>query len=116
MSQENYLQTRRRLKLSRRKKKKPKYLRRSSSKRSEQLKKWPSVRNRFLIEHPYCEWPECMERSVDAHHTEGRTGDNLLDKSKLKALCRSHHDKCKSDPKLAEKNGMIVSRITRVNK
>lgn len=87
-----------------------------SEKRSQQYKLWPQIRDSFLSKHPFCEWPGCTKRAVDAHHTEGKDGEKLLDEEKLKALCRRHHNWCKEKPELAEKVGMIVSRLTPYSK
>lgn len=83
-----------------------------SEKRQQQYKQWPAVRDRYLADHPFCEWPGCPKRAIDVHHTEGKEGERLLDPTKLKALCRRHHRWCKEKPELAEKNGMIKSRLT----
>jgi hypothetical protein len=108
---DDYLQQRMLQKLGP-KKEKSKRIKPLAEKRREQYKQWPVIRDRCLVEHPFCEWPGCSKRSVDAHHTEGKEGERLLDATKLKALCRKHHNWCKEKPELAEKVGMIKSRLT----
>jgi hypothetical protein len=56
---------------------------------------------------PLCEWPGCISIGTDCHHTHGRTGTNLYDKTKLRFLCRRHHQEVHHDPKAARALGLI---------
>ena len=64
----------------------------------------PILYERYEI---HCEWPGCLTTDVDCHHTHGRTGSNLYDKTKLKFLCRRHHQQVHHDPKFARTLGLI---------
>lgn len=55
----------------------------------------------------HCEWPGCRVTDVDCHHTHGRTGPNLYDKTKLRFLCRAHHQQVHHDPKAARALGFL---------
>lgn len=57
--------------------------------------------------HPRCEWPECQSPGIDPHHTHGRRGANLYDKTKLRFLCRAHHEQVHHDPKAARALGLL---------
>ncbi len=57
---------------------------------------------------PRCEWPECRSEGTDCHHTHGRAGSNLYDKTKLRFLCRRHHQQAHHDPKAARALGLIA--------
>ena len=57
---------------------------------------------------PFCEYPGCNKSGVDPHHTHGRTGTNLYDVTKIKFLCRHHHNLAHHDPKSARALGLMA--------
>ncbi len=61
-----------------------------------------------MFDIPRCQWPGCKGDAVDPHHTHGRRGTNLYDKSKIKFLCRRHHNQTHHDPKAARALGLIA--------
>src|SRR5690606_27298537 len=65
----------------------------------------------YMAEHEYCEVLGCGAKATDCHHKEGREGDLLTDETKFMAMCRMHHDMCKTHPEWAEQNGYIISRL-----
>lgn len=60
------------------------------------------------MDYVLCEWPGCNEFGTDPHHTHGRRGPNLYDKTKLRFLCRAHHIQVHHDPKAARGMGLIA--------
>ncbi len=60
-----------------------------------------------VVELLHCQWPGCVGRPPDVHHTHGRTGTNLYDKKKLKFVCRRHHTLIHHDPKAARAKGFM---------
>jgi ribosomal protein S27AE len=64
-------------------------MRKVSKKRQEQNKAYKVVRDKFMTDNPYCE--RCGREATENHHTNGRSGDRLLDTNYFMAVCRSCH-------------------------
>lgn len=60
-----------------------------------------------LVTEPFCEWPGCNHPGTDCHHTHGRRGPNLYDETKLRFVCRAHHQHIHHDPKAARALGFL---------
>lgn len=97
-------------------------LKRVSSKRAKENRKYTTQRKAFLIANPLCEActydriHRCMinrsdmtgSRADQIHHKDGREGDLLLDESKWMAICGPHHDFIHQHPNEARKRGWLV--------
>ena len=80
------------------------------------------LRDRLLQERPVCErclfLVDCdeigindMRYSVDIHHKQGRVGDNMVDESKLVALCRMCHGEIHLNPARSRAEGWLISKL-----
>ena len=54
---------------------------------------WRKVRDAHLLEHPFCQWPECGKYDPSAHvdHIIPRSQGGSSDPSNLQTLCLAHH-------------------------
>lgn len=54
-------------------------------------RQWQTVRDAYLADHPWCEWPGCSKPAEEVHHLdgEGPLGDNS--EANLESRCRPHH-------------------------
>ncbi len=59
---------------------------------------------------PGCEVPRCRRLHTDPHHTHGRHGSNLYDKTKIKMVCRKCHDQLHHDPAWGREIGFMQPR------
>lgn len=68
----------------------------------------------FLIANPVCQAKlvGCTGVASDVHHTAGRVGDNYLNMSKWKALCRNCHTWVENNPEEAKELGLSENRLT----
>jgi hypothetical protein len=82
-------------------------MRRASKKQVERLREYRVLKNEFLWDHPFCQWPGCTKLSQDIHHKAGR-GKNLNNTETWAALCRAHHDEAHRRPGQARKIGMLI--------
>ena len=84
-----------------------------SKKRKVEQDEYSKRRELFLIAHPKCEAKlvGCTSVATDVHHTEGRIGDNYLNMSKWKALCRNCHQWVEENPEAAKELGLSQSRL-----
>jgi len=73
--------------------KKPKAPNKLSGKRKEQMAEYLKEAIKWKKEHPKCEinLPGCKGNTSDVHHTRGKEGKRLLDKTHWKAACRHCH-------------------------
>lgn len=55
----------------------------------------------------HCEVPGCTRGWDDYHHTHGRHGTDLYDKTRLRLVCRRCHDKIHADPAWARSIGFL---------
>lgn len=96
---------------------KPKSISPISKKRRVEMDEYSKRRNLFLIAHPKCEAKlvGCTGQSTDVHHTEGRVGENYLNMSKWKALCRNCHSWVETHPEEAKELGLSSSRLNQQN-
>lgn len=92
---------------------KPKSIARVSPKRKTEMDEYSKRRELFLIAHPRCEanLVGCTRVATDVHHTEGRVGNNYLNMSKWKALCRHCHQWVEENPEEAKELGLSQSRL-----
>jgi len=92
---------------------KPKSISPVSKKRQVEMDEYSVKRNLFLIANPNCQGKllGCTTKATDVHHTAGRVGDNYLNISKWKALCRSCHRWVEENPDAAKELGLSESRL-----
>lgn len=83
-----------------------------SKKRERQESKYRNVRDKYLADHPICEFPGCGSREVTLHHMKGRIGSLLHDKRYFKALCWPHHQWVELNPDEAKRMGLSLSRLS----
>lgn len=82
-----------------------------SNKRKEALKRYRRLRDRYFIDHPVCEYPECDSTDITLHHGKGRCGAFLTDKRYFKSLCLKHHQFVEENPLTAQKLGLSFKRL-----
>lgn len=91
--------------------KKAKPIAKVSSKQLDRLKAYKKVRDKFLKENLYCEYPNCNSMEVQLHHGRGRCGDLLTDVTHFHALCDTHHRLIELEPNLAKELGLSGNRL-----
>lgn len=64
-------------------------IKKTSDKQKNRLKKYYKLREIYLKEHSFCEFPECNSKEIEIHHKKGRTGENLF--KHFMSVCRYHH-------------------------
>ena len=91
--------------------KKPKPIKKVSTKMSAQLTVYTQVRRVFMEKHPMCEakLPGCNIHSTDVHHKKGR-GEHLLDTTTWLSVCRTCHNWIEEHPKDAIQLGYSEPR------
>lgn len=84
-----------------------------SDKRKKEMSVYDKRRLAFLALNKWCQanLPGCTGISSDVHHMEGRIGDNYLNISKWKALCRNCHKFVEENPEKAKELGLSKSRL-----
>lgn len=82
-----------------------------SKSRVEALKKYRRLRDKYFIEHPICEFPDCTSKNITLHHSRGRIGCFLTDKRFFKSLCPKHHRFVEENPTEAQKLGLSQKRL-----
>ena len=94
---------------------KPKSISPVSKKRKGEMDEYSKRRELFLIANPICQGKlvGCTSKATDVHHTEGRVGDNYLNMSKWKALCRNCHRFVEENPDAAKELGLSTSRLNK---
>ena len=92
---------------------KPKSIPPVSKKRKAEMDNYSTKRTLFLIANPNCQAKlvGCTGKATDVHHTAGRIGDNYLNMSKWKALCRNCHSYVETHPEEAKELGLSESRL-----
>lgn len=90
-------------------KKKPKGIAPISKRRSEELKGYRKVRDKFMKDNPYCK--SCGGEATDLHHGAGRTGKLLTDVRYFVPLCRPCHSYFETHPEEARDKGISFSRL-----
>jgi hypothetical protein len=68
-----------------------------SDKLAEERKKYRPLRDKYMKNHPNCEFKGCTRSSQDLHHTQ-RRGKNLCNVATFMAVCRIHHDWIEENP------------------
>ena len=61
-----------------------------SDKQSKLLKEYRIVRDEYMKNHPYCEFPNCNSRDIQLHHKRSREY-YLCDTSVFMSVCDKHH-------------------------
>ena len=79
-------------------KKKRKYIRPISEKRSKQRKEYRVIRDQFLIDNPMCN--RCGMPASEVHHTNHTENERLLNVEYFEAICRNCHRAEHDKPKL----------------
>lgn len=82
-----------------------------SNSRKEALKHYRRLRDKYFLEHPVCEFPECNSKDITLHHMRGRIGAFLTDKRYFKSLCMKHHRFIEENPSEAIKLGLSQKRL-----
>lgn len=92
---------------------KPKSISPVSKKRQVEMDEYSIKRNLFLIANPKCQAKlvGCTGNSTDIHHAAGRVGENYLNISKWKALCRNCHTFVEQNPEAAKELGLSENRL-----
>lgn len=82
-----------------------------SNKRKEALKRYRRLRDKYFLDHPVCEFPDCSSTNITLHHQRGRIGAFLTDKRYFKSLCGKHHRWVEENPTEAIKIGLSIKRL-----
>lgn len=82
-----------------------------SKKRTEALKRYRRLRDKYFEEHPICEFPGCQSTKITLHHKRGRIGAFLTDKRHFCSLCLHHHRFCEENPLESYKLGLSNNRL-----
>lgn len=87
-------------------------VRKVSKKRAKENKKYSVLRKQFL-EDKMCEagLEGCTGVATEVHHSRGRIGDNFLDTSTWKAVCRTCHCRIEKNVLEAKEKGLSESRL-----
>jgi hypothetical protein len=93
---------------------KPKPVPRLSKRRREDMDEYSKKRMLFLIANPVCQAKlvGCTGEATDVHHAAGRVGDNYLNMSKWRALCRNCHTWVENNPEEAKELGLSENRLS----
>lgn len=82
-----------------------------SNKKKEALRRYRRLRDKYFLDHPVCEYPECNSTNITLHHQRGRIGAFLTDKRYFKSLCGKHHRWVEENPTEAIKMGLSIKRL-----
>lgn len=82
-----------------------------SDKKAKELQVYRRVRDKYMKEHPICEYPGCHSTNITLHHMAGRVGLDLINIGNFKSLCVAHHRWVEEHPKEAKKIGLSKNRI-----
>lgn len=95
-------------------KEKPKPISRLSTRRRADMDEYSKKRMLFLIVNPVCQarLVGCTGEATDVHHAAGRIGENYLNMSQWKALCRNCHQWVEYNPDEAREFGLSELRLT----
>ena len=83
-----------------------------SDKKLIELAEYRVVRDKYLSEHPICEFHTCDCRVVELHHMAGRIGKLLTNPKYFKSLCREHHNYTELHPIEAKEMGLSIDRLS----
>lgn len=75
------------------------------------MAEYRTKRDKYMNDHPVCEFPYCDKKSTDLHHMAGRIGNNLTDETKFKALCRPCRRWVEENPIGAKELGLSMNRL-----
>lgn len=75
------------------------------------LAKYRRLRDKYFVDNPVCEFPDCNSRNITLHHKRGRIGAFLTDKRYFCSLCQMHHVYVETHPAEAKKIGLSDSRL-----
>ncbi len=73
----------------------------------KELAKYRPLRDKYMKEHPICEYKGCKKPSQDLHH-KARRGKNLSNVSTFMAVCRNHHIYIEDNPLESKENGYLT--------
>lgn len=82
-----------------------------SNKRKEALKRYRRLIDKYFLDHPVCEYPDCSSTNITLHHQRGRIGAFLTDNRYFKSLCGKHHRWVEENPTEAIKIGLSIKRL-----
>lgn len=82
-----------------------------SDKQTKRLAEYRKARDEYFKDNPICEYPNCTSREITLHHSKGRTGDLLYNKTYFKSLCIKHHSWCEENPTEAQDLGLSFKRL-----
>lgn len=77
-----------------------------SKKHLKKLSEYRPLRDKYMSEHPNCEYVGCSSESQDLHHCKPRDL-HLCDVSIFLAVCRLHHNWIHANPKESRKLGYL---------
>jgi hypothetical protein len=83
-----------------------------SDKKLIELAEYRVVRDKYLSEHPICEFHTCDCRVIELHHMAGRIGKLLTNPKYFKSLCREHHNYVELHPVEAKEMGLSIDRLS----
>lgn len=85
-------------------------IRKISSKRAKEVRIYLKLAAEFLQENPVCHIC-AIRHSTDIHHSMGRIGSLLNNKTFWLASCRECHARCHNHPAWARLNGFSKDRL-----
>ena len=97
----------------------PKVIEKVSEKRKELDKEYKKARAKFLKEHPLCMAAliGCHKKANQIHHMKGRaTDEDYLNEKYFLSACGNCHEIIERNPVFSKKNGLSVSRLSKVVK
>lgn len=82
-----------------------------SETRAKQLAEYRIVRDKYLKEHPICEYPGCNKTNITLHHKKGRIRALLCDIKHFCSLCHEHHRFVEENPLQAKIMRLSENRL-----
>lgn len=71
-------------------------MRAATPKRAGALRSYRKLREEYLAEHEWCEFPGCVRRATVLHHRAGRRGRRLTYVPWFAASCETHNEEAES--------------------